>query len=101
VPFDHHKPCKRACAEQREGKHGGILRPCFGVCNRRGCGWVELCNGVKAEMRGFKHKILVFLCRARVGEGLLGEVAQSAKKTLEIETVEAVADKGYDSRRIF
>jgi len=52
-------------------------------------------------MRGFKHKILVFLCRARVGEGLLGEVAQSAKKTLEIETVEAVADKGYDSRRIF
>ena len=31
-------------------------------------------------------------------QGLLKEVAQSAKETLEVETIEAVADKGYESR---
>ncbi len=31
-------------------------------------------------------------------QGLLKEVAQSAEETLEVETIEAVADKGYESR---
>jgi transposase len=31
-------------------------------------------------------------------QGLLNVVAQSAKESLEIETVEVVADKGYESR---
>lgn len=31
-------------------------------------------------------------------QGLLKEVAQRAKETLEVETIQAVADKGYESR---
>lgn len=57
------------------------------------------CYNVQTAVDGGSHLIAEYeVTNHNTDQGLLKEVAESAKKILETETVEAVADKGYESR---
>jgi len=57
------------------------------------------CYNVQTAVDKGSHLIAEYeVTNQNTDQGLLKEVAQSAKENLEIETVEVVADKGYESR---
>ena len=57
------------------------------------------CYNVQTAVDKGSHLIAEYeVTNRNTDQGLLKEVAQSAKEALEIETIEAVADKGYESR---
>lgn len=57
------------------------------------------CYNVQTAVDGGSHLIAEYQVTNRnTDQGLLKETVESAKKTLETETIEAVADKGYESR---
>jgi transposase len=58
-------------------------------------------NGLDIEtaVDGGSHLIVEYeVTNHNTDQGLLKEVAESAKEALEVETIEATADKGYESR---
>lgn len=58
------------------------------------------CYNVQTAIDKGSHLIAEYeVTNHNTDQGLLKEVAQSAKENLEIETVEVVADKGYESRK--
>ena len=58
------------------------------------------CYNVQTAVDGGSHLIAEFdVTNHNTDQGLLKETAESAKKILETETIEAVADKGYESRK--
>ncbi len=57
------------------------------------------CYNVQTAVDKGSHLIVEYeVTNHNTDQGLLKEVAQSAKETLEVETIETVADKGYESR---
>lgn len=57
------------------------------------------CYNVQTAVDKGSHLIAEYeVTNHNTDQGLLKEVAQSAKEILEVETIEAVADKGYESR---
>jgi transposase len=57
------------------------------------------CYNVQTAVDRDSHLIAEFMVTSRnTDQGLLNDVSQNAKEALEIETVEVVADKGYESR---
>ncbi len=57
------------------------------------------CYNVQTAVDKGSHLIAEYeVTNRNTDQGLLKEVAQNAKENLEIETVEVVADKGYESR---
>ena len=57
------------------------------------------CYNVQTAVDGGSHLIAEYeVTNHNTDQGLLTEVAESAKEILEVETIEAVADKGYESR---
>lgn len=57
------------------------------------------CYNVQTAVDGGSHLIADYeVTNHNTDQGLLSEVTESAKEILEIETIEAVADKGYESR---
>lgn len=57
------------------------------------------CYNVQTAVDKGSHLIAEYeVTNRNTDQGLLKEVAQNAKESLEIETVEVVADKGYESR---
>lgn len=57
------------------------------------------CYNVQTAIDGGSHLIAEYeVTNHNTDQGLLEEVAQNVKKTLELETVVVVADKGYDSK---
>ena len=58
------------------------------------------CYNVQTAVEGGSHLIAEYdVTNRNADQGLLKETAESAKKILETETIEAVADKGYESRK--
>jgi transposase len=57
------------------------------------------CYNVQTAVDGGSHLIAEYeVTNRNTDQGLLKEVAESAKEVLETETLEVVADKGYESR---
>ena len=57
------------------------------------------CYNVQTSIDKGSHLIAEYeVTNHNTDQGLLKDVAQSVKETLEVETVEVVADKGYESR---
>lgn len=57
------------------------------------------CYNVQTAVDKGSHLIAEFeVTNHNTDQGLLNEIAQSAKENLEVETIEVVADKGYESR---
>lgn len=57
------------------------------------------CYNVQTAVDSGSHLIAEYeVTNHNTDQGLLQQVTEQAKETLEIETVEAVADKGYESR---
>lgn len=57
------------------------------------------CYNVQTAVDKGSHLIAEYeVTNHNTDQGLLKEVAQSAKESLEVETIEVVADKGYESR---
>ncbi|HEX2946932.1 MAG TPA: transposase, partial [Clostridia bacterium] len=57
------------------------------------------CYNVQTAVDKGSHLIAEYeVTNHNTDQGLLCQVAESAKETLEVETIEAVADKGYESR---
>jgi transposase len=57
------------------------------------------CYNVQTSVDSGSHLIAEYeVTNHNTDQGLLNEVAKKSKKQLEIETVETVADKGYESR---
>jgi len=57
------------------------------------------CYNVQTAVDKGSHLIAEYeVTNHNTDQGLLCQVAKSAKETLEVETIEAVADKGYESR---
>ena len=57
------------------------------------------CYNVQTAVDKGSHLIAEYeVTNRNTDQGLLKEIAQSAKEALEIETIEVVADKGYESR---
>ena len=57
------------------------------------------CYNVQTAVDGSSHLIAEYeVTDHNTDQGLLKEVAESAKEVLETETIETVADKGYESR---
>jgi transposase len=58
------------------------------------------CYNVQTAVDGGSHLIAEYeVTNHNTDQGLLKEVAESTKKALETETLEVVADKGYESRK--
>ena len=57
------------------------------------------CYNVQTAVDGGSHLIAEYeVTNHNTDQGLLQEITASAKKQLEVETISAVADKGYESR---
>jgi len=60
------------------------------------------CYNVQTAVDGGSHLVAEFeVTNHNTDQGLLKEIADSTRTLLETETIEVVADKGYESRKIF
>jgi len=60
------------------------------------------CYNVQTAVDSGSHLIAEYeVTNHNTDQGLLQEVTSKAKEQLEVETISAVADKGYESRRIY